>query len=68
MAEVKIIDAGELADLSSNEDDDEKMDGVDLVPEIDMPAFRAQAFPGPFLEAGYSKFIFLGRRIEKSVL
>ena len=40
-----MINADDLSDLSSDEEDDEKMDDVDLVPEIDTPAFRAQAFP-----------------------
>ena len=43
---MKYIDAVALSDLSSDEEDDEKMDGVDFVPEIDMPVFRARAFPG----------------------
>ena len=44
-AKVKIVDAGDLNDLSSDDDDDEKMDDVDLVPENYMPSFRAQEFP-----------------------
>ena len=47
---VKIVDADDLKDDSSvsddDDDDDETMADVDLFEEIDMPKFRAQAFPG----------------------